>query len=151
MKLANIIEIKVFSHEGEFNEEVKKGLLDLVGLDIDKEKIKLSESVAKGRHEGEEDITIFEVILEKQRHTNQFLKHFIENLGEQKKTVLEQIDSRLDEEMNFFIRLDKEKMTVGEYKLTDSGNCYHTRINVAAFPHKREVAKEVIKEMFNIS
>ena len=58
-------------------------------------------------------------------------------------------EDRLDEECNFFIRLDKEKLMNGECWITDSGDCYHIKISVAAFPKKKERAKQVVEQIFS--
>ena len=58
-------------------------------------------------------------------------------------SILKQIESRLDEELNFFLRLDKEKwVNEKEMKLTDSGKCFHIKISVAAFPKNMDIAIE---------
>jgi RNA binding exosome subunit len=55
--------------------------------------------------------------------------------------LISQIESRLDEELFFFMRIDKDSWNIEKKTiLTDSGNCYHIRITVAAFPKKRESA-----------
>ena len=63
--------------------------------------------------------------------------------------MLEQKESRLDEDLNFFVRIDKEKWIDGkEMFLTDSGNCFHIKILIAAFPKKRENALKIVEKMF---
>jgi RNA binding exosome subunit len=81
-----------------------------------------------------------------------FLESLLGRLSEgQKKTILQQKESRLDEDLNFFIRFDKEKL-LGERKLslTDKGNCFHLRMRIAAFPAKREKALETIEKIFKV-
>ena len=95
-------------------------------------------------------ITIFEAKLEKEKHTKIFLDNLINNLDEvQKKLILEQAESRLDHNLDFFLRFDKsEYMENNKLILTDSGNCFHIMISVAAFPSKREIALSIIKSLF---
>jgi RNA binding exosome subunit len=149
MKKLNTVTIRVFSYESEDEDAVKKGLLNFIPLDIEKEKIDIERTVAKG-DEGEEDIAILQLMLVKEKHTNTFLKFIGENLSQKdKETILRQAETRLDEELNFFIRLNKEKIVKEQkYELTTDGECYHIRMNIAAFPHKREKALETIREIF---
>jgi|SRR3989338_4565679 len=150
MKLAHQIKIKVFSYEK--NNEDDKVILDkflrLFPFNLKDEKITLNKINAAGF--GERRITIFEVTLEKERYTNQFLGNLAKNLDEeQKKLVLSQLESRLDDNLDFFLRLDKsEYLKNNKLKLADSGNCFHIMISVAAFPKKREIALNIIKSLF---
>jgi len=148
MKYAHLIKIDVFSKEGEDEDVITKRLLSLIPFSIEKQKIKLEKSKAEGF--GDKSINIFEITLTKDSHINQFLKNLKEKLAdEQKKIILKQAESRLDEDLNFFLRLDKEKL-INEDMLwiTDSGNCFHIKISIAAFPKKRDVGLEIVKNLF---
>ena len=149
MKQLNTATIKVFSYGNKNEEDIKKGLASFIPLDLEKEKINIEKTTAKG-DEGEEDINILQIMLIKEKHTNAFLKTIKEKLEQKDKdTIKKQAESRLDEELNFFIRLDKNKiMNEQKYELTESGDCYHIRMNIAAFPKKKEKALEIIKEIF---
>ena len=152
MKIANQIRIKVFSYE-KFNENKELILgkfLQLFPFNLKDEKIELKETEAKGFNE--QKITIFEVTLTKERHTNKFMGNLIENLDEeQRKLILSQLESRLDDKLNFFLRFDKDEyMNNDKLNLTDSGNCFHIEISVAAFPKKRDLALEIVRKVFNI-
>ena len=149
MKKLNTVTIRVFSYESEDAEAVKKGLASFISLDLEKEKIAVEKSVSKG-DEGEEDITIFQLMLVKEKHTNAFLRFIGEKISQKdKETILKQAETRLDEELNFFIRFNKDKiLNEQKYELAYDGNCYHIRMNIAAFPHKRETALETVREIF---
>jgi len=150
MKLAHQIKAKVFSYEK--NNEDEKLILDkflqLFPFDLEEQKIELKKSNAIGLNE--KKITIFRVTLTKERHTKQFLKNLIENIGEgQRKLILSQLESRLDDNLDFFLRFDKnEYIKNNKLRLTDSGNCFHVMISVAAFPKKREIGLNIAKEIF---
>ena len=150
MKIAHQIKVKVFSYEK--NNEDEKLVLDkflqLFPFNLKDEKIELKNTNALGLNE--KKITIFEVALTKEKHTNLFLNNLIKNLDEeQKKLILSQLESRLDGNLDFFLRFDKnEYLKNNKLKLTDSGNCFHIEISVAAFPKKREIASGIVKEIF---
>jgi len=150
MKLAHQIKLKVFSYEK--NNEDDKLILDkflhLFPFNLSSEKIILKKSVAEGFHEIK--ITIFEVTLTREKHISQFLDNLAKNIDEdQKKLILEQIESRLDDKLDFFLRFDKnEYLENSKLLLTYSGNCIHLKISVAAFPKKRKIGLEIVKSIF---
>jgi len=151
MKLAHQIKIKVFSYEK--NNEDEKLILDkflqLFPFDLKDEKILLNRANAGGFEDRK--ITIFDVTLEKEKHTNGFIGNLVKNLDEeQKKLILAQLESRLDDNLDFFLRFDKDKyIKNNKLVLTDSGNCFHIMISVAAFPRKREIALDIVKGVFS--
>lgn len=147
MNYAHNVIVTVFAKEDENSEEILTGLKTLFPFDLTDEKLKIKQETATGVNDNK--ITIFKVILEKTRHTNQFLAYINEKLtAEQKKLLASQKESRLDEDLAFYIRLDKKKLIDHKYALTDAGNCYHIRIHLAAFPAKREPALEIIEKIF---
>jgi len=146
MKVANSIKIKVFIKEGEDEEKVKQKLLSLIPVSMEESQI--SKKAATGFNESK--ITIYEILLEKDRHIKEFLDNLLAKLdNEIKERILQQAESRLDEEGNFFLRFKKDKyMDEHELYLTDQGNCFHIKINIAAFPKKREIELEIIRNIF---
>ncbi len=148
MKALNNVVLSVFCKEEEDEKSIYACLLKLLPFDLDKEKIKIERRSALGFNERK--IVIYEARLEKERHTKEFTSKLLGNLKpEQKALLLRQVESRLDEEFNFFIRLDKPRFLEGEYFITDHGDCYHIRMCVAAFPKKREKALEVLKRVIS--
>lgn len=147
MNYAHNVIVTVFAKEQENPEEILTGFKKLFPFDLADEKLKIRQETATGVNDNQ--ITIFKLILEKTRHTNQFLAHLNEKLtAEQKKLLVAQKESRLDEDLAFYIRLSKKELIKGKYALTDTGDCYHIRIHLAAFPAKREPALEIIEKIF---
>ena len=147
MKRVHNIRATVFSKEEENSQQIKQKLVELFPFDLEKEKIKVNETTATGFQE--KRIKIFEVELSKEKTINLFLKKMLEKLSPiQKRTLAGQKESRLDNELYFFIRLDKERMFNDEWGLTDGGNCYHIRLKIAAYPSNREKALQAIDELF---
>ena len=151
MKIANSIKITVFTKQGEDSEKIKQKLLDLIPFDIEKEKILLGQKKATGFEEKE--IKIFEILLTKEKYTHIFLENLIQNLSnETKELILRQAETRLDQECNFFLRFSKDKLIKeNEFWITDQGNCFHVKINIAAFPKKRDIALEIIRNVFKLT
>ncbi len=128
-------------------ENTKNTIKKLVPLDFETEKLSIIEESLESFEN--KKIKKFSLKIEKESHTNTFLKSLNEHLKpEQKQKILEQAESRLDEELCFFIRLDKFKLLHDEYWLTDSGDCFHIKMGIAAFPRKKEAALKVVEEIF---
>jgi len=148
MKYFNNIKISVFAKKDEEDhEKIKQKLIELVPFDPEKEKLKVKEQKAEGFNE--KIVYIYEIDLAKDRHINAFTEFLLSKLTpEQKELIKRQLESRLDEEFNFFLRLDKEKLLNNEFWITDSGDCYHIKANIACFPRNREKAAAVLREIF---
>ncbi len=150
MNYAHNVIVTVFVREDENSEEILGGLKKLFPFDLADEKLKIRQETATGVNDNK--ITIYTAELMKARHTNQFLVHLNEKLtAEQRKLLIAQKESRLDEDLVFYIRLNKKDLINGKYVLTDKGDCYHIRIHLAAFPAKREPALEIIEKIFKPS
>ena len=146
MKLANNVNLRVFCKGDEDKKVIVDKLKALLPFDLEKEKIQINSKTAEGFTNI--PMEILSVTIVKERHVKVFLKLLAEKLGDEKKTLLEQATTRLDDDLNFFIRLDKDMPLKDKFVLTDSGKCYHIKINIAAFPKKLEKGLEVLKEIF---
>lgn len=144
MKLAHNIEMRVFCKEEDNKELLIKKIKELFPFDF--KDLEFKSKISYGFEDNK--IKVMTVFIKKQKQTNIVLKNLLSNLNdEQKDLLLRQIESRLDESLHFYIRLDKDKLLNNEYFITDSGNCFHFKICIAAYPHKREVAIEIVKKM----
>jgi|SRR3989338_2551083 len=148
MRYAHLIRLSVFSHENGNSEEILEAFLRLFPFSLEENKVKLERTAAAGFNESK--IQIFEVVLAKASLINQFLDFVTGSLDEnQKQTIIGQSESRLDENLDFFVRFDKDQWVKnGKLELTDAGNCFHLKIGIAAFPKKREIALNAIRELF---
>lgn len=149
MKYLNSATITVFSkQEEEDAEKVKQALKDLVPLNLEEEKLAIKEETATGFNE--KPIRILSITLTKQAHTTRFLKQLLNKLTkEQKQLLLDQKESRLDNELNFYIRIDKNTwLNERKIELTDSGKCFHIKMHIASFPARRPDALAAVEKIF---
>jgi len=146
MKIAHFVNLRVFSYEHEDEKKIEEKLKKLCPFDLAEEKIPVTRSSAKGFNE--KKIIIFEIALTKEKHTTKFCKNLKQFLSDdQKKLLVSLAGSRLDENLCFFIRLDKTKLLDEDRILiTDSGNCFHIKLTIAAYPTTMENALKVVKE-----
>lgn len=147
MKLANSIRVSVFAKPEENEEKIREKLISFFPFSLEEENISINRSRATGF--SQRQISIYQVDMSKERHTNLFLKFINSKLDAQQRCMLLSQENRLDENLDFFIRFSKEHLLNNEFMLTDCGDCYHIRISIAAFPRKREVALEVAKKIFS--
>ncbi|HLD18507.1 MAG TPA: RNA-binding domain-containing protein [Candidatus Nanoarchaeia archaeon] len=147
MKTAAAIKLSFFCKPEEDKEALLKAFKKLIPFDLEIEKIQLKKTNAEGFNERK--IEIYEVMFQKDRHINAFLDYLLAKLTkEQKQQLLDQLESRLHDNLHFYLRLDKDAMVnLGQLWLTDSGNCFHIEIVVAAFPAKREAAKKILENL----
>lgn len=148
MKVAHQIELSVFSYPEEDFEEINKAFLEMMPFDPEKEKVRIEKTAAVGF--GQKQIDILKAAIAKTGDMNDFLENILRKLSDDdKRTILRQIEGRLDEGLDFFLRLDKDEWIKNRrLLLTDSGKCFHIKISVAAFPKKREAAIRILEGIF---
>jgi len=130
----------------ELIQKVKEVIHKLLPIDFDKEKLSINEEIVESFENRK--IKIYTLEFSKEAHTWTFIKTLKSLLREdQCKKLVEQKATRLDEDLFFYIRLDKEAALKDVYELTDSGDCVHIKMHVAAFPKKKEAALKVVEEM----
>ena len=152
MKYFNKIIISVFVKidEADDLELIKQKFINLVPFNLVEEKLIIREETIKGFNE--KRISILTVELLKESHTNKFFESLLSKITrDDKYAILRQKDSRLDQELYFYLRFDKKKwIQKNELELTDSGDCFHIKLALASFPRKREVALELIEKIFKL-
>lgn len=148
MLLAESISLRVFVKIGENPQQIREMLLKLIPFDFEKEKIALKPKRTMGFNQ--EEITIFELKLKKKKHTSIFLDLLKNHLSsESKNQLIETLEKRLDDECNFFVRLNKSKLLYNDqYELTTEGDCFHIKIDIAVFPKRKDNAIKEIQEFF---
>lgn len=142
MKIAHNFKIKVFIKENEDYNEIEKAFLSLLPEnaieDLAKGKIKVDKEVMSGL----EKITILSVYLKNNRYCTAFMKKLVENLDCE--NLKGEICERVDDFSRCYIRLSKKDLLEGKYVLTDSGNCFHIKMTIAAYPRRKDIADEML-------
>ena len=147
MKLTHQIETTVFSYSNENFEAILTSFLGLFPFNIEEEKIKLERSSAAGFNN--KGIIVLRIKLQKESHTTKFIQRIFSILGDEEKNKLSrQLETSLDDELNFFMRFEKDEWVENrKLKLTDSGRCFHIKISLAAFPKNRKSAAAIIRKL----
>ena len=93
---------------------------------------------------------IITVIFEKARHVRYGVDTLFDKLtSDQINELHDQLDTRLDEECHFFIRFEKKAFLNGKFVLTQSGDCIHFMLSVAAYPSRKENDLPIVEKYLN--
>lgn len=146
---AHSIVIEVFVLPGEEIGQIRSKLIDLFPFDLEEEEITLHQKSAIGFNE--QIIKTLRVNLKKQRHIKAFLSYLIDQLSEDTKNqILYQAEKRLDNELYFYLRFDKQKLLrENQFLLINEGDCFYIKFKVAAFPKKKDKALAIINKLLS--
>lgn len=137
MKLVHHILVTIFEKKIENLDTIYDTLYHLLPVDFDREKIDLSHETTDGLTG--DKIHIIKLKTTKNKHNNILLSNIFNNLTmEDRRLLVNQMESRLNNEGYFFLRLDKDDLMKKKFSLTDSGNCFHFKIKLAAYPATQE-------------
>ncbi|MCX6651566.1 MAG: hypothetical protein NT131_07940 [Methanomassiliicoccales archaeon] len=130
------LDLRTFCHATEVEERVKKALEFVSGG---------QEAVvthSEGYHGNK--ILIMECDLTRKADIRAFFRRLSR---EDLKELLSSIDQRLDDDGQFFFRLDKQKAFEEELVVSSGDDCIHVRAKVESYPKRREKALENAKVM----
>ncbi|MCD6464426.1 hypothetical protein J7L02_02800 [Candidatus Woesearchaeota archaeon] len=136
--------LRVFSKPEDDYNSVLQGLRTLSGLDWEALKIKPKITIAKGFED--KTIKILELSINKKKLVSSFVNNLLSHLSKTDIALLEkQISSRIDENCNFYIRLDKKALQKGSWIIIEGGDCYHVKINLGVYPNNKSKAVQELK------
>ena len=80
------------------------------------------------------------------------IKDFVKKIstlkGPAKKKALHQLENKMDDFGNLFLRFDKQRAYLGDLKIVEHGDSIHLKIKIAAYPAKKKVALEIARKLF---
>ncbi|MGB9978285.1 RNA-binding protein [Methanobacterium sp.] len=86
----------------------------------------------------------------KNREIKEFIR-ILEQIDEtSKKRLRSGLENKMDERGNLFLRFDKQRAYLGDLKIIEHGDAIHVKINIAAYPAKKEKAIEVARDIFGV-
>lgn len=151
MKYIHHIYLSVFAKAEEDKNSIVKTLATMLlpePVENDKNNIKIEEEIVS--IDAITKMSIFRAQISKDKQTKEIIKIIKENLSEEDIEKIISQKNRIDEEGNLYLRLDKSSLIEkSEMKLTDSGDCFHVKIQIAAYPKTKEKAEVVVKELFS--
>ncbi len=66
-----------------------------------------------------------------------------------KDKLIKDLEKKMDDRANLFLRFDKQKAYQGELKLTEHGDSIHVKIKIAAYPAKKENAIKLAQNIWS--
>lgn len=100
-------------------------------------------------HFGNKIIVLTDKITKK-RTNKEIIAFLNDNLSQEDKNIIkEELNRRMDEKGNLFLRFDKQLAYEQILKLTHSGDAIHLRIKIASYPVSKENATKVARKLFD--
>jgi RNA binding exosome subunit len=94
----------------------------------------------------EDPIIILSGFIDKKRKTKEFFKKLLLCDKNQLIKLEEDLDKKIDNSGNLFLRFSKEDALNEKWTIVDKGDSIHLKIKIAAFPCKKEIAINKVKE-----
>ncbi|AXV39572.1 RNA-binding protein [Methanobacterium sp. BAmetb5] len=131
---------RAFVYGTENEEKVREAISNLLpSAPIEKE-------ITEGYHHN--PVVILQGKITKKRE----IKDFLEKLGtlkpSAKKRILRELENRMDERGNLFLRFDKQRAYLGDLKVVEHGDAIHLKLKIAAYPARKEEALKVARQIF---
>lgn len=133
------IRFRVFVYENEDLDELKQAIFNI----FPDAEIEVEE--AEGLTENK--ILILTGLVSKKRQTKDFFNRLLQLDKNSLDKLVNDLDRKMDESGNLFLRLSKESAINNEIFILDSGDSIHLKIKIAAFPAKKEIAIDKLKEV----
>ena len=130
------IKFRVFVYENEDVEELSQAVLNILP------EAEINAEEAEGLTE--DKIIILSGVVSKKRYTKAFFNLLLESVDLEK--LNDDLERKIDEKGNWFLRLDKEDAIDEKLTVKDSGDSIHLKIKIAAYPAKKEIAVDKVRE-----
>ena len=130
------IKFRAFVYENESIDEISQAILNL----LPEAEIEVEEA------EGllEDKILILTGVVSKKRYTKTFFNKLLESVDLNK--LNDDLESKMDEKGNWFLRFDKTDALDEKLTILDKGDSIHLKIKIAAFPAKKQIAVDKVRE-----
>lgn len=130
------IKFRVFVYENEDVDELSQAILNILP------EAEIESEEAEGLTE--DKIIILSGTVSKKRYTKEFFNLLLESVDLDK--LNDDLERKMDEKGNWFLRFDKEDAIDEKMTIKDSGDSIHLKIKIAAYPAKKEIAVDKVRE-----
>ncbi|MBQ6511319.1 RNA-binding protein [Methanobrevibacter sp.] len=130
------IKFRAFVYEDESADEISQAILNILP------EAEIEAEDAEGMLE--DKIIILSGTVSKRRYTKTFFNTLLEWTDLDK--LNDDLERKIDEKGNWFLRFDKKDALDEKWTILDSGDSIHLKIKIAAYPAKKEIAVEKIRE-----
>ena len=130
------IKFRAFVYENESVDEISQAILNILP------EAEIEAEDAEGMLE--DKIIILSGTVSKKRYTKTFFNNLLEWTDLDK--LCDDLERKTDEKGNWFLRFDKNDALDEKWTILDSGDSIHLKIKIAAYPAKKEIAIEKVRE-----
>ena len=81
--------------------------------------------------------------IEKKKDIKDFVAKLSSMNDPAKKRIISQLEDKMDDNGNLFLRFDKQRAYLGDLKVVEHGDSIHIKVRIAAYPAKKKVAFEI--------
>ena len=130
------IKFRAFVYENESVDEISQAIFNILPeAEIQAEE---AEGILEDR------IIILSGVVSKKRYTKTFFNTLLEWTDLDKLNA--DLERKMDEKGNWFLRFDKEDAFDEKWTIVDSGDSIHLKVKIAAFPAKKQIAVDKVRE-----
>ena len=130
------IKFRAFVYENESVDEISQAILNLLP------EAEIEAEEAEGLME--DKIIILSGTVSKKRYTKTFFNKLLESVDLEK--LNNDLERKMDERGNWFLRFDKSDALDEKFTILDKGDAIHLKIKIAAFPAKKQIAVDKVRE-----
>jgi len=133
------ISYRAFVYGTENEEKVKNAIKTLFPNSL------IQSEVTEGHYKT--PVLILHDKIDKKRDIKNFIK-ILNNIGSyDKKRILKDLDKKMDDKGNFFLRFDKQQAYQGELEVVEHGDSIHVKIKMPAYPAKKDIAMKLVRKL----
>lgn len=130
------IKFRAFVYEDESVEEISQAILNILP------EAEIESEEAEGMLE--DKIIILSGVVSKKRYTKTFFNTLLEFADLDK--LNSDLERKMDEKGNWFLRFDKSDALDEKWTILDSGDSVHMKIKIAAYPARKDIAVEKVRD-----
>jgi hypothetical protein len=104
--------------------------------------------ITEGYHKNQ--VLILSGKITRKKEINGFLEKLQSLKPSSKKKISNELENRMDERGNLFLRFDKQRAYLGDFMLVEHGDAIHIKLKIAAYPARKDVALKVAQEIFKV-
>ena len=132
------VKVKAVCYATEDEELIHEVMMDLTGAEDDDA---FDVDISEGLHGN--PITVIDANLS---HNKEYERLF-RNIGEGPlRTVLDELEQRVDDDCILYLRLDKQKAVQGTYEISHSGDVISITAKIVAHPARKDIAVKNAKD-----
>ena len=136
MKMIHNIKFRAFVYEDESVDDVSQAILNILP------EAEIEAEDAEGLLE--DKIIILSGVVSKKRYTKTFFNTLLEWTDLEKLNA--DLERKIDEKGNWFLRFDKADALDEKWTILDKGDSIHLKVKIAAFPAKKQIAVDKVRE-----